>query len=226
MVGAAPQPSRQILCSERQALRPAAAADPLLTAANGKKSMRLAGRHGDGLVTDPLTRQRFKPEWEAGAAEAGRNIADMPVLIEQFVVVGDKNDAEKAAALWRFLPKAFKSYYNVPDPVAIEQRPDAELPLDKVFADLPIRIDPGIHIAALQKLFDGGATIVNVHSGQADQHKVIDFYGRLRKRRPASRTRNKAFWCAAIERNLQRRQSPESAKAPTCRVPSHHLRER
>jgi alkanesulfonate monooxygenase SsuD/methylene tetrahydromethanopterin reductase-like flavin-dependent oxidoreductase (luciferase family) len=28
---------------------------PLLTAANGKKSMRLAGLHGDGLITDPHT---------------------------------------------------------------------------------------------------------------------------------------------------------------------------
>jgi len=50
---------------------------PLLTAANGKKSMRLAGLHGDGLVTDPLTWQRFKPEWEAGAKEAGKNTTDM-----------------------------------------------------------------------------------------------------------------------------------------------------
>jgi alkanesulfonate monooxygenase SsuD/methylene tetrahydromethanopterin reductase-like flavin-dependent oxidoreductase (luciferase family) len=126
---------------------------PLLTAANGKKSMRLAGLHGDGLVTDPLTWQHFKPEWEAGANEAGKNIAEMPVLIEQFVVVGDKGDAAKAAALWRFLPKAFKTYYNMPDPAAIEQRAGAELPLEKVFADWPIDTDPAIHIAALQKLF-------------------------------------------------------------------------
>ena len=150
---------------------------PLLTAANGKKSMRLAGLHGDGLVTDPLTWRRFKPEWEAGANEAGKNIAAMPVLIEQFVVVGDKDEAAKAAALWRFLPKAFKTYYNMPDPAAIEQRAGAELPLEKVFADWPIGLDPAIHIAVLQKLFDSGATIVNVHSGQADQNKVIDFYG-------------------------------------------------
>jgi F420-dependent hydroxymycolic acid dehydrogenase len=26
-------------------------------------------------------------------------------------------------------------------------------------------------------LFDSGASIVNVHSGQPDQKKVIDFYG-------------------------------------------------
>jgi TAT-translocated FGD2 family F420-dependent dehydrogenase len=149
---------------------------PILTAANGKKSMRLAGLHGDGLVTDPITWQRFKPEWEAGAKEAGKNTADMPVLVEQFVVVGDKNDAAKAAALWRFLPKAFKTYYKMPDPAAIERRAGEELPLEKVFADWPIGTDPAIHIAALQKLFDSGATIVNVHSGQADQSKVIDFY--------------------------------------------------
>jgi F420-dependent hydroxymycolic acid dehydrogenase len=152
---------------------------PILTAANGKKSMRLAGMHGDGLVTDPLTWQRFRSEWEAGAREAGRNVAEMPVLIEQFVVVGDKNDAAKAAALWRFLPNAFKTYYNMPDPSAIEQRAGGEQPLEKVFGDWSVGMDPTIHIAALQKLFDSGATIVNVHSGQPDQKKVIDFYGRL-----------------------------------------------
>jgi F420-dependent hydroxymycolic acid dehydrogenase len=57
---------------------------PILAAANGEKSMRLAGLHGDGLVNDPLTWQRFKSEWEAGAKEAGKNTADMPVLVEQF----------------------------------------------------------------------------------------------------------------------------------------------
>jgi hypothetical protein len=100
----------------------------------------------------------------------------MPVLVEQFVVVGDKNDAAKAAALRRFLPKAFKTYYKMPDPAAIERRAGEEQPLDKVFVDWPIGSDPAIHIAALQKLFDSGATIVNVHSGQVDQTKVIDFY--------------------------------------------------
>jgi TAT-translocated FGD2 family F420-dependent dehydrogenase len=151
---------------------------PILTAANGKKSMRLAGLHGDGLVTDPLTWQQFKTEWEAGAKAAGKNLAEMPVLIEQFVLVGDNNDAAKAAALWRFLPKAFKTYYNISDPGAIEQRAAEELPLEKVFADWAVGTDPEIHIAALQKLFNSGATIVNVHSGQPDQTKVIDFYRR------------------------------------------------
>ena len=82
-------------------------------------------------MTDPLTWQKFKPDWEAGAKEAGKNTTEMPVLIEQFVVVGDKSDAAKAAGLWRFLPKAFKTYYKMADPAAIEQRAGEELPLEK-----------------------------------------------------------------------------------------------
>ncbi|MBV8093580.1 MAG: LLM class flavin-dependent oxidoreductase, partial [Acetobacteraceae bacterium] len=72
---------------------------PLMTAANGKKSMRLAGQYGDGLITDPLTWHKFKSEWESGARDAGKDPADMPVLVEQYVVVGDKNDAAQAAEL-------------------------------------------------------------------------------------------------------------------------------
>jgi hypothetical protein len=30
----------------------------------------------------------------------------------------------------------------------------------------------------MHDLFDSGVTIVNVHSGQAEQAKVIEFYGR------------------------------------------------
>lgn len=152
---------------------------PLLTAANGRKSMRLAGQHGDGLITDPLTWKKFKSEWEGGARDAGKNPADMPVLVEQFVVVGDRKDAADAAERWRFLPKAFKKYYNVTDPAAIQQQAEAQVPLDQLIADWPVGTDPAVHVAGIKKLFDSGATIVNVHSGQPDQKKVIDFYGRL-----------------------------------------------
>jgi F420-dependent hydroxymycolic acid dehydrogenase len=38
--------------------------------------------------------------------------------------------------------------------------------------------DPDAHVKALIDLFNGGATIVNVHSGQADQRHVIEFYGK------------------------------------------------
>ena len=150
---------------------------PLLTAANGKKSMRLAGKHGDGLITDPLTWRQSKSEWEAGAREAGKGPAEMPVLVEQFVVVGDDQDARRPAELWRFLPKAFKSYYEITDPAEIERHADAELPIKEVIAGWTVSPDPEAHIAAINGLFDSGATIVNIHSGQPDQQKVIEFYG-------------------------------------------------
>ena len=149
---------------------------PLLTAANGRKSMRLAGQCGDGLITDPRSWKQYKSEWEGGAKDAGKNPADMPVLIEQFVVVGDKNAAQRAAELWRFLPKGFKKYYNFADPAEIQKQADNEVPLDQVFSEWPVGTDPAIHIEAINKLFDSGATIVNIHSGQPDQKKVIDFY--------------------------------------------------
>ncbi len=149
---------------------------PLLTAANGRKSMRLAGQFGDGLITDPKTWKEHKSEWQDAASKAGKNPGRMPVLVEQFVVVGDENDARQAAELWRFIPKAFKKYYNNPSPVAIEQQADQQLPLDQVFADWAVGTDPSVHIDKINELFDSGATIVNIHSGQPDQRRVIAFY--------------------------------------------------
>jgi hypothetical protein len=60
-----------------------------------------------------------------------------PVLVEQYVVVGDKSDAETAAELWRVGPEAFKGYYNVSDPTRIQQRAEAEIALDKVMNGWP-----------------------------------------------------------------------------------------
>jgi len=85
--------------------------------------------------------------------------------------------AKQAAQFWRFGPKAFKSYYNVVDPGKIEQRADAETPLEEVLKSWAVGTDPAIHVNAVRELFDSGASIVNIHSGQPDQRKVIEFYG-------------------------------------------------
>jgi TAT-translocated FGD2 family F420-dependent dehydrogenase len=150
---------------------------PILTAANGPKAMKLAGQHGDGLITDPETWLAHKGDWEASARVAGKNPRDMPVLVEQFVAVGTKAVAEQAAELWRFIPKAFKGYHNIEDPAEIQRRAEAEVPIDKVMNSWPIGNDPQKHIQAIQKLFDSGATIVNIHAGQTDQKGAIEFYG-------------------------------------------------
>ena len=151
---------------------------PLLMAANGPKAMHRAGQYADGLITDPKTWKEHKGEFEAGAKAAGKDINQMPVLVELFVVVGDTTEARKAAELWRFIPKAFKTYYNVRDPQEIQRRAEAELPLEQVYADWPGSTDPQVHIKAVNELFDSGATIVNIHSGQFDQKQVIEFYSK------------------------------------------------
>lgn len=151
---------------------------PLLMAGNGPKSMRRCGRYGDGLITDPKTWKQHKAEFEAGAREAGKDPGKMPVLVEQFVVVGGQAEAEEAARLWRFIPKAFQTYYEIRDPAEIQKQAEMQLPLDKVYGDWPVSTDPSVHLKAIHELFDSGATIVNIHAGQRDQRAVIDFYGR------------------------------------------------
>jgi hypothetical protein len=42
----------------------------------------------------------------------------------------------------------------------------------------PISTDPDAHVKVLAELFDSGATGVHIHSGQPDQKRVIDFYGK------------------------------------------------
>jgi hypothetical protein len=44
------------------------------------------------------------------------------------------------------------------------------------FWRLPVSTDPSVHIAALNKLFDSGVTIVKRRSGQPNHQKVIEFY--------------------------------------------------
>jgi coenzyme F420-dependent glucose-6-phosphate dehydrogenase len=102
----------------------------------------------------------------------------MPVLVEAFVVVGDQSEAQVPAKLWNFIPKAFKGYQNIPDPAQIERRAQTELPLPKVYGDWTVSSNPETHAQKIKKLFDSGVTIVNIHSGQPDQQKVIEFYGR------------------------------------------------
>ena len=165
---------------------------PLLLAANGPKAMKLAGEHGDGLITDPQTWKQHKGEWENGARSSGKDPGAMPVLVEAFVVVGDQSEAQSPAKLWNFIPKAFKGYQNIPEHAQIEHRAERELPLPKVFGDWTVSLNPDAHVQAVKKLFDSGATIVNIHSGQADQQKVIDFYGREVLPRVRSQTASSA----------------------------------
>ena len=65
-----------------------------------------------------------------------------------------------------------------PDPIEIQRQAESEVRLDEVTAEWVVGTDPAVHLAMIRDLFDSGVAIVNVHSGQADLRKVIEFYGR------------------------------------------------
>jgi len=157
---------------------PPAKTIPLMMAGNGPKAMRRCGQFADGLITDPKTWKEHKAEFVEGARDASKDPKRMPVFIEQYVVVGDRKDLAEAAELWRFGPKAWKPYFNIRDPKTIEDRANAEIPLEKVTEGWPVGTDPNLHVKVLTDLFDSGATGVHIHSGQRDQKRVIEFYGK------------------------------------------------
>jgi alkanesulfonate monooxygenase SsuD/methylene tetrahydromethanopterin reductase-like flavin-dependent oxidoreductase (luciferase family) len=152
---------------------------PIYISAMGPKTMRIAGEHGDGLITaaNKVTDKELINEFREGARSAGKNPDTLPILAELFVFVGREQDAQSAAEKWRFLPKTSK-YLDVADPRKIWRMAQNEVPIDEVLKTMTISEDPQAHIDRLQALIDGGVTHIFVHSGQEDQQRVIDFYGR------------------------------------------------
>jgi len=152
---------------------------PIYVAANGPKAMYRSGRYGDDLITDPkmLMNQQGMNNFRMGAMDAGKDPTAMPILVESYVVVGDEAEARQVAELWRFSPKSWDTYVNVPDPVQIRQRADSEVMIDQVIQNWTISTDPQKHVDAINKFFSMGVTQVYIHSAQPDQQKVIDFYG-------------------------------------------------
>ena len=68
--------------------------------------------------------------------------------------------------------------YNISGPEEIQREADAQIPLEKIHSDWPVGTDPNLHIKKVTELFESGVTIVNVHAGQKDQQRVIDFFGK------------------------------------------------
>ncbi|WP_188941554.1 LLM class flavin-dependent oxidoreductase [Nakamurella endophytica] len=152
---------------------------PIHIAASGPKSAYLAGRYGDGWITGSadFLKKPLRDAFARGARAAGKDPDAMPKLVETFVVVGGQAEAEYAATRWRFTVDPWSDLVYVPDPARIQQLAAQRWPLSRVYRDWPVSTDPAVHIAAVRKLVGMGATPF-IHSGQQDQKRVIDFYGR------------------------------------------------
>jgi len=168
---------------------PPAALIPLLFGGNGPKALRRAGTYGDGLITSAGTWRLHRTEFQKAARDAGKDPARMPVLAEQWAIVGGIEDARAGAGPWRFLPRALSTYVNVRDPAEIQRRAAVEVPLDEVYRDWIVSTEPDVHLKTINELFDSGVTIVNIHGAQPDLLPLVEFYGRHvlpRLRRPSA----------------------------------------
>lgn len=152
---------------------------PIYVAAAGPQSMSLAAQIGDGLITDAerATNPELRQAFEQSARQAGKDPASLSILAQVDVVVGNRQEAEHGAQLWRFMPKAWSLYVGDPDPRSIQRRAQQNVPLEQVYAHWPVSEDPDPHVQALQKLIDSGVTHIFIHSPQPDQARVISFYG-------------------------------------------------
>ncbi len=145
---------------------------PIFVAASGPKSATLAGRYGDGWITQArdVTNPKLLTAFNAGAQASGRDPASLGKRAELFAVVGDNSEAAHAAELWRFTAGAV----DQPNPVEI-QRAAQSNPIDKVLANWTVGTDPAPHIRAVQAVLDAGA-IPFLHFPQNDPITAIEFY--------------------------------------------------
>jgi TAT-translocated FGD2 family F420-dependent dehydrogenase len=156
---------------------------PIYIAASGDESMEIAGRYGDGLVSDAAT--IIKPEmlsaFKRGARAVGKNPDDMTYHAELFIHVGDRQSAIPVAEKWRFLVKSWDKYVDIHDPRVIQSEAEKEVEIDEVLEKFLISDDPQVHIDKINELAQKGVTHIYVHSGQEDrenQEFVIDWYGK------------------------------------------------
>jgi len=75
-----------------------------------------------------------------------------------------------------FGPQVFKSCQDIPHLAVIQRHADSEIPIEKALSSWAVGTDPAMHIKKVHELFDSGVTIVNIHSGQSDQKKLLEFY--------------------------------------------------
>jgi len=128
-------------------------------AASGPKSMVLAGKIGDGLIsfTEQVSQPELRQAFEQGARATLKQPTSMPILVAHSVVVGDRQEAERWAPLLRHSPRV-ASYLNDPDPRSIQRRAEQDVPLEQVYSTWVVSEDPQAHLQALEKLIDGDVT--------------------------------------------------------------------
>jgi G6PDH family F420-dependent oxidoreductase len=159
---------------------------PIYVAADGPKSARLAGMHGDGLIPGAVLTggctlsDRGKTvfrAFEEGARAVGKDPAAMPRLVELYAVLGDETDALQVAPMYQFGPVG-ASMLNVTDCREIRRIGQEQATPQQVLANWLVSPDPEVHAQAICTLAASGFTHVLVHFPQMDHLPILERYGR------------------------------------------------
>lgn len=152
---------------------------PIYVAASGPRSAELAGEIGDGWITDAETLLKSASAVEAfrRGLERNPNAANTEILVEQYVFVGDRAEALKAAPVWQFAAVE-DLVRDIDDPREVQRVAEREASLDRVVETWLVSRDPAEHVNQIRKLADAGATQIAIHSVQPDQDTLIEFYAR------------------------------------------------
>jgi TAT-translocated FGD2 family F420-dependent dehydrogenase len=151
-----------------------AAPPPIFVAASGPKSAALAGQYGDGWITQPTAVKdpKLAGAFGDGARRSGRDPGKLEKRVELFAVVGEQDEIDRAANLWRFTTKGFQ--LDKPNPVDIQKAAEAT-PLTEVAGGWVTGTDPATHRNAVQQVINSGATPF-MHFPQSDPTAAIALY--------------------------------------------------
>jgi coenzyme F420-dependent glucose-6-phosphate dehydrogenase len=155
---------------------------PIWLAASGPAATRFAGRQGDGYITtsgkDPaLYTDTLLPAVREGAQAAGRDVADIDMMIEVKVSFDhDRDAAMEATRFWGALGLTAEQKSGVEDPVEMQRLAD-ELSVEQTARRFIVSTDPDEHVEKIKTYLDLGFNHLVFHAPGPDQAKFLKLYG-------------------------------------------------
>ena len=154
---------------------------PIYIAASGPAASRLAGRVAAGFICtsgkDPaLYTETLLPALREGAEKAGRDVAEIDLMIEMKVSFDpDVRRAMDDTRYWAALALSAEEKMGLDDPLEMERRADA-LSAERAASRWIVSSDPEEHVAAIQRYTDLGFNHLVFHAPGRDQERFLRLY--------------------------------------------------
>jgi coenzyme F420-dependent glucose-6-phosphate dehydrogenase len=155
---------------------------PIFLAGSGPAATRFAGREGDGYITtsgkDPaLYTDTLIPAVREGAEKAGRQLADIEMMIEVKVSFDhSREEAMNATHFWGALGLTPEQKAGVEDPVEMQRLAD-ELSVEQTARRFIVSTDPDEHVEKIKTYIDLGFNHLVFHAPGPDQARFLRLYG-------------------------------------------------